>query len=91
MSDSFRQSRCDFYEVGSGCLVGHFDGEPTEEDCAGCDFYAGPPRGLGDRIARVTQATGIDRVFEATSGVTGRDCGCAKRRKKLNEQFPAKD
>ena len=91
MSEDIRQSRCEFYEPGSGCLAGHFDGDPTDEDCAECDFYSGPSRGLGDRIAKVTRVTGIGRVVDAASRVTGRDCGCSKRRKKLNEQFPAKD
>jgi hypothetical protein len=37
-----------------------------------------PSRGLGDTIARVTHATGIDRVLPG-------NCGCAKRRETLNE------
>jgi len=44
-------------------------------------------RGLGDTIAKITHATGIDRAVKA---VTGGGCGCAKRQKLLNEIFPYK-
>jgi len=39
-------------------------------------------RGLGDTIHKFTTATGISKLFE------GKDCGCAKRRKTLNEVLP---
>lgn len=42
-------------------------------------------KGLGDTIAKVTEATGIDKVVKA---VVGDDCGCEKRRQELNERFP---
>lgn len=42
-------------------------------------------KGLGDTIAKVTKATGIDRVVKA---VVGDDCGCDERREKLNRIFP---
>ena len=41
-------------------------------------------RGLGDTIAAITHATGIDRVVKA---VVGNKCGCEKRRQRLNEAF----
>jgi len=41
--------------------------------------------GLGDLVAKVTEATGIKTVVEA---VAGKDCGCAQRQQKLNEMFP---
>lgn len=41
--------------------------------------------GLGDLVAKVTEATGIKTVVEA---VAGKDCGCAQRQQKLNELFP---
>ena len=40
--------------------------------------------GLGDSIAKVTKATGIDKLVKF---VAGEDCGCAERRKKLNSLF----
>ena len=40
--------------------------------------------GLGDSIAKVTKATGIDKLVKF---VAGEDCGCEERRKKLNKLF----
>lgn len=42
-------------------------------------------RGLGDVVNQITESTGIKAVVEA---VAGKDCGCQKRREKLNEWFP---
>lgn len=45
----------------------------------------GKSRGLGDTIAKVTKATGIDAAVKAVAKATGKDCGCRKRQKKLND------
>ena len=46
-------------------------------------------KGLGDTIAKFTNATGIDKLAETLASVAGKeDCGCNKRRKTLNELFP---
>jgi hypothetical protein len=45
-------------------------------------------RGLGDTIAKVTRATGFDRVARAVERVTGRPCGCEGRRTALNTHVP---
>ena len=37
---------------------------------------------------KITKATGIKKVVETVSKVTGKDCGCNKRKDKLNELFP---
>tara|TARA_R110000824_G_scaffold63240_1_gene166574 strand:+ start:1104 stop:1466 length:363 start_codon:yes stop_codon:yes gene_type:complete len=42
-------------------------------------------KGLGDTIAKITKATGIDKVAKK---VLGDDCGCDERKKKLNQMFP---
>ena len=42
-------------------------------------------KGLGDTIEKFTTATGIKKVVET---VTKGDCGCAKRKKTLNDLFP---
>ena len=48
-------------------------------------------QGLGDTIAKVTNALGIDKVAESVAHAMGKeDCGCNKRRQKLNEMFPYK-
>ena len=52
-------------------------------------------KGLGDTIEHFTRATGI-KSFTQILGVTGilgkgKDCGCNKRRDKLNKAFPYKN
>lgn len=39
---------------------------------------------LGNAIEKVTTATGIKSVVDAVAKKTGKDCGCAARKKKLN-------
>lgn len=43
------------------------------------------PKGLGDTIEQITEATGIKKVVKA---IAGDDCGCDQRRDKLNKIFP---
>ena len=46
-------------------------------------------KGLGDTIAKITNATGLDKVADDVAKAAGaEDCGCNKRRKTLNELFP---
>ena len=47
-------------------------------------------QGLGDAIEAVTEATGVKAVVEKVAKATGKDCGCGKRRDKLNEMVPFK-
>tara|TARA_R100001594_G_scaffold94414_1_gene128612 strand:- start:1416 stop:1571 length:156 start_codon:yes stop_codon:yes gene_type:complete len=47
-------------------------------------------KGLGDSIEKFTKATGIKKVVDTVSKTTDKDCGCAKRKSKLNELFPYK-
>jgi len=47
--------------------------------------------GLGDSIAYLTSLLKIDKlVKELTSAAGIEDCGCERRREKLNEMFPYK-
>lgn len=39
-------------------------------------------QGIGDTIARITKATGIERAVKA---VVGEDCGCEERKQLLNQ------
>lgn len=48
-------------------------------------------KGLGDDIEKLTEATGIKKVVEKVSEITGKDCGCAKRKEYLNNRFPRYD
>lgn len=46
-------------------------------------------KGFGDTIAKITNATGLDKVADAVVKAAGaEDCGCNRRRKTLNEIFP---
>ena len=48
-------------------------------------------KGLGDTIAKITHATGLDIVADKVAKAMGQeDCGCNRRREKLNELFPYK-
>lgn len=44
-------------------------------------------KGLGDTVDKITTATGLKKLVKAVS----KDCGCDRRRDKLNEMFPYKD
>ena len=44
-------------------------------------------KGLGDKIAKLTKATGIDKLVHKVV----EDCGCDERQKKLNEMFPGRN
>jgi hypothetical protein len=45
-------------------------------------------KGLGDTVAKITEATGIKKVVETVAKATGKDCGCGKRQDTLNRLFP---
>lgn len=42
-------------------------------------------RGLGDSVAKVTKATGIQKFVKKNFK---NDCNCGKRQKQLNDLFP---
>ena len=44
--------------------------------------------GFGDTVAKAAKAVGADRVAQASTKVTGKDCGCGQRRDSLNRMFP---
>jgi|SRR5210317_81200 len=47
--------------------------------------YESSSSGVGDSIEKLTKATGIKKAVEF---VAGEDCGCDKRKEKLNYLFP---
>lgn len=50
-----------------------------------------PAEGLGDVIAKITHALGIDKLTEKVVRLFGKeDCGCNRRRKILNKAVPYK-
>lgn len=44
--------------------------------------------GLGDTIAFITAATGLDEIAKIYTKLTGLDCGCSTRQDALNKLFP---
>ena len=50
-----------------------------------------PSEGLGDAVAKLTHFLGIAKLVEELTEAAGiEDCGCDRRREKLNELFPFK-
>jgi glycerol dehydrogenase-like iron-containing ADH family enzyme len=48
--------------------------------------------GLGDTVAKITAAIGLDKVAETVAKAMGKeDCGCKRRQEKLNELVPYKN
>lgn len=43
--------------------------------------------GLGDTIENITTKTGIKKIVETFSDITGIDCKCEERKEKLNKLF----
>ena len=52
------------------------------------DIQTEETKGLGDTIAKITHATGLDKLAEMYTQITGRPCGCAERQEALNKLFP---
>ena len=48
--------------------------------------------GFGDTIAKITNATGLDKLADTIAKMGGaEDCGCNRRRKVLNKVIPYKN
>ena len=46
-------------------------------------------KGLGDIVAKFTQATKLDQVAKGVAIAMGKDdCGCKARQESLNKMFP---
>ena len=46
-------------------------------------------RGLGDTVAKITKAIGIETAVKAVTQAVGvKDCGCSQRQDTLNRVFP---
>lgn len=45
-------------------------------------------RGIGDTIAKITHATGLDKLSDIYTRVTGKPCGCSGRQEALNKLLP---
>ena len=52
------------------------------------EYQASLPKGLGDTVASITKATGLDKVAESVAKTLGYDdCGCDERKDRLNKAF----
>ena len=50
------------------------------------EWHSSLSEGLGDTVAKVTKATGVDKVVDKVAKALGmEDCGCDERKKKLNK------
>lgn len=47
-----------------------------------------PCEGLGDTIAKITHATGLSKLSEIYTQITGKPCHCRERQDALNKLFP---
>jgi len=45
-------------------------------------------KGLGDTVAKITHATGLDKLAEMYTEITGKPCGCSERQDALNKLVP---
>ena len=45
-------------------------------------------KGLGDTVEKITKATGIKKATNYIFDKLGMDCGCEKRKERLNSLFP---
>ena len=68
---------CRWKHNDSVCMLGLFDGKPSQDDCRGCDRYQGTARGAGDVVERVAKSVGIKPCS-----------GCKRRKRLLNRLWP---
>jgi len=48
-------------------------------------------KGLGDTIAKITKATGIEKLVDKINDTLGTECNCSRRQELLNQLVPYKD
>ena len=59
-------------------------------DCPLGKHVKAPVGGLGDVVAAWAKRVGADRAAAIFHRMTGKDCGCEKRRERLNRLVPLK-
>ena len=74
----------------NGLALPLYGDRPSRGVCGICAHYDGPARGLGDVVERAGRITGVQRIVKTVEKVTGRKCGCDKRRADLNREIPFK-
>jgi len=63
-------------------------GVPLKQGCCGGHGVPPQPRGVGDTIYKITHATGLGKLAEIYTKITGKPCGCPERQEALNKLFP---
>lgn len=71
------------------CALGLYGGQPHRSVCKVCS-HRNRPRGLGDLLAIIFARLGITRLVYFWQRVTGKPCGCDRRRSWLNKLFTFK-
>jgi hypothetical protein len=59
-----------------------------KQGCCGGKGVPDQSRGVGDTIYKITHATGLDKLAELYTKITGKPCGCAERQEALNKLLP---
>jgi hypothetical protein len=65
-----------------------YDGTGIITSISSKNILAAQSKGLGDTIAKVTHATGLDKLSHLYTQITGKPCGCPERQDALNKLFP---
>jgi len=73
------------YEGSNVCLIDMYPAPLTQANCDSCPEYLGPPRGLGDDVAKMIEATGMKKLAKKFG-----KCKCGSRRNTLNKLVPRK-
>lgn len=71
-----------YHSVNKNLVLSHI---PTSEEFNAAQNIS---RGLGDTVAKITHATGLDKLAELYTELTGKPCGCSQRQEALNKLFP---
>lgn len=74
-------------DIAGNCRHPAKSGPTDDGRCASCTLYIGPMRGLGDVVARITNATGIAGAVHAVKP----NCRCGDRLAALNRAVPFAD
>ena len=77
--------KCKRLQDDLSCRIEMFPAPVKPEQCSSCKNYIGDSRGLGDDVAKVIKKMKLDKLVPKS-----KECGCGKRREKLNKLVPKK-
>lgn len=77
------------WNIDGRCRHPRLPKQPVSDGrCDTCREYSGRVRGVGDVVAIVAKATGVEAVAKSIESATGKPCGCGGRRAALNRSLP---